>query len=331
MDDDFFIGKNLRKSNFFYYDEKELKVLPSLLNNEFLELDQEKTLQQYKYLFNARSQFETQSFMAWALSLLSTEKFFIDYYKDKTLINPTPTHNAIAYNIKDLKEIYDLIKNNYQYANETLLSLERHILTLQTQHFVDLYTLNIKNRKVHTINYNVIPMKLLKPDYLNIDLFVINTGGDEIYTEEDFQNQKEIMQMRFPEPSPYEIPDKNKKVITKHFNQNQDNGGNDRINAISSNDNPQQQFNPVLKDKNCINELNMHDPTFFELENKALIEINQKQSIIIKISNCLIILMSILIVILFYLYFSEKNKNVNNNNRYRLSDLDGRRKLEIIE
>jgi hypothetical protein len=269
--------------------------------------------------------------MAWALSLLSTEKFFIDYYKDKTLINQTPTHNAIAYNIKDLKEIYDLIKNNYQYANETLLSLERHILTLQTQHFVDLYTLNIKNRKVHTINYNVIPMKLLKPDYLNIDLFVINTGGDEIYTEEDFQNQKEIMQMRFPEPSPYEIPDKNKKVITKHFNQNQDNGGNDRINAISSNDNPQQQFNPVLKDKNCINELNMQHPTFFELENKALIEINQKQSIIIKISNCLIILMSILIVILFYLYFSEKNKNVNNNNRYRLSDLDGRRKWEIIE
>ena len=331
MDDDFFIGKKLSKSNFFYYDEKELKVLPSLLNNEFLELDKEKTLQQYKYLYNARSQFGTQSFMAWALSLLSTEKFFIDYYKDKTFINPTPTHNAISYNIKDLKEIYDLIINNYQYANETLFSLERHILTLQTQHFVDLYTLNIKNRKVHTINYNVIPMKLLKPFYLNVDLFVINTGGDEIYTEEDFKNQREIMEMRVPEPSPYEIPDKNRKVLTKHFNQNQDNGGNDRINAISSNDNPQPQFNPVPKDKNYINELNMHDSTFFELENKALIEINQKQSIIIKISNSLIILMSILIIILFYLYFSEKNKNVHNNNRYKLSELTGSRRLEILD
>ena len=141
----------------------------------------------------------------------------------------------------------------------------------------------------------------------------------------------EMMQMRFPNPSPYEIPDKNRKVLTKHFNQNQDNGGNGRINAISSNDNPQPQFNPVPKDKNYINELNMHDSTFFELENKALIEINQKQSIIIKISNSLIILMSILIIILFYLYFSEKNKNAHNNNRYKLSELTGSRRLEILD
>ena len=329
MDDDFFIGKNLNKSNFFYYDEKELKVLPSLLNNEFLELDQQKTLQEYNYLFKARESLGTQSYMAWILSLLSTEKFFIDYYKDKTLINPTPTHNAISYNIKDLKEIYDVIIKNYQYSNETLFSLERHILTLQTQHFVDLYTLNIKNRKVHTINYNVIAKKILKPGDLNKDLFVINKGEGGNYTETDFQNQKEVMQMRFPNPSPYEIPDENIQAIAKQFNQKQDNEGNDRINAINSDNNPQQQFNPMIENKNYINELNIKGVTFLKIQNKALIEINMKQSFIIKISNSLIIFMSLFIILLLYLYFSEKNKN--KKNRDRLPVYEGKRRLEIID
>ena len=68
--------------------------------------------------------------MAWYLSLLSNERFFLEYYPNLQLINPTPTHNAISYNIQDLKEIYDLVVNNYKYAKETLNSLERHVLTL---------------------------------------------------------------------------------------------------------------------------------------------------------------------------------------------------------
>ena len=64
-----------------------------------------------------------------------------------TIINPTPFHNAIAYNIQDLKEIYKLVVNNYQYSNETLNSIVRHILTLQTQYFLDLYKLNINQEK----------------------------------------------------------------------------------------------------------------------------------------------------------------------------------------
>ena len=32
MDDDFFIGKPLNKYNFFYYEQKEKRVVPSLSN-----------------------------------------------------------------------------------------------------------------------------------------------------------------------------------------------------------------------------------------------------------------------------------------------------------
>ena len=106
MDDDFFIGKELNKSNFFYYEENEKKVVPSLLNVEFGELYRDKTLENYENIFVTKDNIGTQSFLAWALSLYSTDKFFLDYYKDMTLINPTPSHNAISYNIQDLKEIY---------------------------------------------------------------------------------------------------------------------------------------------------------------------------------------------------------------------------------
>ena len=320
MDDDFFIGKQLNKTNFFYYEENENRVVPSLLNLDFPLLDKDKTLGQYHALFGSKDSIGSQSFMAWYLSLLSTEKFFMEHYENINLINPTPTHNAIAYNIQDLKEIYELVVNNYKYANETLNSLERHILTLQTQHFVDLYELNIKHRKVHSIQFNVIPMDLIELKYLYIELFAINTGGDKVYTEEEYKKEKEIMQIRFPIPTPYEIVDNKTNininiVNNRQYDSKQDNENN-RINAINSDDNT--KLIPNDEDKNKINAAKPDDSYLCELEKNTLYQINKKQSLIIKMSNILIILMSLLIIVLFYLYYIEKNKT-----RYsRLYDYD---------
>ena len=268
MDDDFFIGKELKKTNFFYYDENEKRVVPSLLNSDFNELNKEKTLTNYQNVYKTKDTLAPQCFMAWILSLLSTQKFFIDYYKNMSLIKPTPTHNAISYNIQDLKEIYELVVNNYEYANETLNSVERHILTLQTQHFVDLYEMNIKKRKVHTIPTNVIPMNMLKMGYMNIELFAINTGGDKIYTDEEKRNQKVLMQRRFPNPTPYEIVEEQPNPLennnkTEEIKKEEDNPiDNGKI--IQNND----EINKILD------------------EQKSLIQITQRQSLIIKLSNC---------------------------------------------
>ena len=267
----------------------------------------------------------SQCFMAWILSLLSTEKFFMEHYKDLTIINANPIHNAISYNIKDLKEIYDLVSKNYQYANETLNSIERHILTLQTQHCVDLYELNIKKRKAHPIKYNVIPMNLLKLSYTNTELFAINTGGDRLYTEEEYKRQKELMRLRFPNPTPYEIPgsddedkDKDKKVDKKKSasksgvkeNENNNNEENNGVMVIN---------NPEDSKTEQDNEL--------QIKINILTEINQKQSLIIKTSNYLIILTIVLIVMLFYLYYKEKNKFKYN----QINDLDSKKRIEIID
>ena len=310
MDDDFFIGKEIEKTEFFYYDENEKRVVPCLLNSIFSELNKESTLAQYWNVFKTKDTLAPQCFMAWILSLYSTQKFFIDYYKNLTLIKPTPTHNAISYNIQDLKEIYELVLNNYEYANETLNSIERHILTLQTQHFVDLYELNIKKRKVHTIPTNVIPMNLLKMAYMNAKLFAINTGGDKIYTEEEYRKQRELMQKRFPEPTPYEIVENNgqpeKKIEQKIEKKNEEENTKDNPKLIQNNE----DINEILE------------------ERKSLIQITQRQSLIIKLSNCLIVLMIILIIILFYLYNSEKNKTSNN---IHINDAEEHKKLEITD
>ena len=204
MDDDFFIGGHLNKSNFFYYDENINKVVPSLLNIDFCELGREETIKNYNRIFAQKDELVEQGYMAWVLSLYSSEKFFVDHYKNITLINPKPTHNAISYNIQDLKEIYELVVNNYQYANETLNSIHRHILTLQTQHFVDLFGINVKNRKVHSIKCGVVPLNLIKMSNLYTSLFVINLGGDRIYSRAELKRQTKIMEQRFPNPTPYE-------------------------------------------------------------------------------------------------------------------------------
>ena len=344
MDDDFFIGKKLNKSNFFYFDDNSKKVVPSLHNEDFEELKRTITLIKYNRLFKTKDKLSPQCFMAWILSLYSTEKFFLDYYNNMTLVNPTPTHNAIAYNIQDLKEIYELVKNNYQYANEFLNSIERSILTLQTQHFVDLYALNIKKRKVHTIKCFVIPMNLLKLGYMNLALFAINTGGDRNYTQKEYNNQKKLMQMRFPKPTPYEIIDDNTslvndnidkkirtndtKIITNDITTNKINNEQNQINELNStvisNNN---QKNEEKKSIN-INCSNFHNTNNNEMEYNTLIQINKRQSLIIKLSNVLIIFMGILIILSFYMYCREKNKN-----KYmKIGDFnENRKKIEMEE
>lgn len=310
MDDDFFIGKEIDKSEFFYYDEKEKRVVPFLLNGIFSELNREQTLESYWRVFKTKDTLAPQCFMAWILSLYSTQKFFIDYYKNMTLIKPTPTHNAIAYNIQDLKEIYDLVVNNYEYANETLNSIERHVLTLQTQHFVDLYELNVKKRKVHTIPTNVIPMDMLKMAYMNIKLFAINTGGDKVYSEEEYKNQRELMQKRFPNPTPYEIVENNIVNIEKQEIKNETKPEEQNVQDNSKFDQNNDEINQMIE------------------EQKSLFQITQRQSLIIKLSNCLIVLMTILILVLLYLYNSAKKNNSNSN---RLYDAEERKKLEIMD
>ena len=224
MDDDYFIGKYLNKSDFFYYEPKEKKVVPSLINYYFNEFDREKVKKNYNYLLRKKKYIHPHKHMGWKIALSSTEKFFCDYYNTSRLIYTEFTHNAIPMNVNDLKEIFQVIQN-YKYINETLYSIERHVLTLLTQYFYGLYILNIKHRKVHTIRYRYFTIEHIIFNHLNdsdyAPLFVINTGGDIRLTIRQINGGMRLIKKRFPFPTKYEIvSDDNTQTINNNNNNN---------------------------------------------------------------------------------------------------------------
>ena len=212
LEDDFFIGKPLKKTDFFYYDKKEKRVIPYLLTSHFSELNESSMIDEYNKLLQIKDKIHPQSGEGWGLSILCTEKYFMEKY-NPPIITTQFTHNLIAENIDDLKEVYNEIKY-YKYINETLFSKERFILTLNQPHFVNLYQLNIKHKKVHSIPYRYIPIEWINKIKLNIPLFVLNTGGNHIPSNRHYKLQKKIMEKRFPFPTIFEIIN----IDTKKYN-----------------------------------------------------------------------------------------------------------------
>ena len=216
FEDDFFIGKRLEKKDFFYYDIKNKKVFPFILTYHFNEINITELLKEYNDLDQKKHLIHPHSGEGWRFSILNTQKYFLEKYKFP-ILNTKFTHNAIAENINDLKEIFEEIKD-YKYINETLLAKERNILTLNKPQFLNLYTLNIKKRKVHSIEYKYIPIELINKIKLNMALFVLNTGGNHKPLKRHYSWQKKIMSKRFPFYTKYEILNDKEKHIFNSLN-----------------------------------------------------------------------------------------------------------------
>ena len=204
MEDDYFIGMPMKKSDFFYYDNIQKKIVPYLINTGYWEIKQSNTLYAYENLFKRHRNIKPHSGTGWHFSIVSTDKYFFEKYNKTNIINALFTHCAIPENIDDLKEIFSDIKN-YKYINETLYSKTRHVLTLNQPHFHNLYLLNMKHRKVHKIPYRYIDMENLKENSTNIPLFVINTCGNNIPNKSDYINARKVMAKRFPNKTEFEI------------------------------------------------------------------------------------------------------------------------------
>ena len=215
MDDDYFIGKPLFKTDFFYFNEKAKKVVPYIISTKFLVINKTFILGRYNELFKKKEFLQPHSSEAFWLQIYCGEKYFIEHY-NFSLIYTEFTHNAIAENIDELKEIYEEAKK-YEYFNETLFSKERFILTLTHQHFFNLYQLNIKNKKIHSIRWKYISIEKVNKIKLNSPLFVINTGGNHIPLSRQYKMQKIIMEKRFKIRNKYEIINNKITNIYKSF------------------------------------------------------------------------------------------------------------------
>ena len=212
MEDDYFIGKKLFKDDFFYYDEKENKIVPYIVSYIFYKINKSFMFNNY-FKLNRKETIDPHSNEGFTHQIYNTEKFLLEQY-NKSLIKVLFTHNSIPENIDDLKEIFNKSKE-YEYNNATLFSKYRHILSLCHQHFVNLFNLNIKQRKVHLIISSYIQMEKIKKTKLNKDLFVINTGGNHKPLYRDYKIQKKIMSKRFSFNIIYDIKDR--KINYKFF------------------------------------------------------------------------------------------------------------------
>ena len=213
MEDDYFIGKPLKKSDFFYYDYKENKIYPYVINTIFSEINKNKILSSHKKMYKKRKSIKPHSHVGWDFSIINTDKYFLERY-NITTISAKFTHCAVAENLDDLKEIFHEIQD-YKYINETLFSKTRHVLTLNQPEFVNLYQLNIKHRKVHQINNSYISIQKAELKKLNIELFVLNTGGNHKPSQKNYINLKNVMKERFAKPTKYE----NVNIYSKVFNE----------------------------------------------------------------------------------------------------------------
>ena len=207
MDDDYFIGSKLKKSDFFYVDKK--KVFPSIVTSYFIEIEKEMVVK-YRDLFRkkALTNILEQNDDWFNYSKYLTFSYILDLfnisYGEKVFI-PKFTHNAIPINLKDIKEIYDIIHESH-HKNTTLDSLYRHIESLQFHILTLSYSFIKYDRKIHNIPflYTTLNNPLIK-NY-KFPLICINKRAG-FYSYSDFYKSKIVMEYLFPQPTPYELID----------------------------------------------------------------------------------------------------------------------------
>ena len=200
MDDDYFIGSPLKKNNFFYV--KNGKVTPAIITSNFLKINNDyvkKNLKKYKNIISKTNKEQTSEIFEYSLYL--TYSFLLSLFNEPLII-PKFTHNALPLNLKELKEIYDLIyQTDYRYT--TLDCLFRPIETLQFQTMIQAYSFIKYNKKVKKISYEFIQNSKSIISNYNYPLFCINTGAENSSIL-SFMKTKIVLEYLFPIPSSYE-------------------------------------------------------------------------------------------------------------------------------
>ena len=207
MDDDYFVGERLNKSDFFYVENG--KVVPSIITSHFIQIEKQDVKKNYDFYKNlAIKSKEEQNDDIFNYSRYLTYLFVLNIFnisKNQPIYIPKFTHNAIPCNFEEIKEIYDFIYKS-EYKSTTLDSLYRHIETLQFQTLILSYIFIKYKRKVRDIKYKFIRINDSISAVFNFPLFCINKGPGN-YTYLTFYKTKIVMEYLFPVQTPYEIID----------------------------------------------------------------------------------------------------------------------------
>ena len=215
MDDDYFVGRELKKTDFFYFEENSQSVVPLITSMNFnffeVQIKELASLILYTLKIDYNDFVMAHTPTGWKATK-SRSLLFLMKELGKPLINGGFDHNAIPVNLNDIEEIYNLIYLRYKYSFLTLNSISRTKYDLQYQLLYTTYILNKKHRKVKTIYSKYYDVKNAKNATLGAGLFCINTGFNE-YNITDFETLKSKLEELFPIPTIYEISPKETDVI----------------------------------------------------------------------------------------------------------------------
>ena len=203
MDDDYFIGSPLKKTDFFYVENG--KVVPAIITSTFLEIDKyscEEKCKFFKYTIEKNKEEQTSNVFDYSLYL--TYLLFIKKM-NSTIMIPKQTHNAIPVNINDLEEIYQMVLKS-ELKDKTLNSIYRPSESFQFTGFIFCYTFLIKRRKINSVSYRYININNSLLVQYRTSLFCLNTGA-LYYSPLTFLKTRIVMEKLFPYPTIYELID----------------------------------------------------------------------------------------------------------------------------
>ncbi len=204
MNDDWFIGKPMKKSDFFY--ESDGRVVPYVNSTEVKKNQKSHIMAQYRKLLKRKNKVVKDTSDDYWIQYYATQLFIYKMFGNNASML-YHTHNAIAENLTDLKELYDFVDKNYEHADACLRAYRREHESFQHQVLYACYFYNKHHRKLKKIPYRFFDLSSVRGGDFYVPTFCINTGGaDQHYSCEDYVNGKIAMHMRFPKPTPYEKP-----------------------------------------------------------------------------------------------------------------------------
>lgn len=212
MNDDYFVGKPLEKSYFFYFDEEKDKVLPYIFYksrslSQTMQRITDYNYESHKYLLSKKCM-HTSADYRWQTCLGYKLLYKIFGRNDILIPNSFCTvHNATPYTISDLNEVHDAVRDNYEYAEDCFKSQFRNNKQITHETFLSFYLLNKYNRRCgEHINNFFMGLRDVKSYTKPNSLFCVNTGSDH-YSDVDFLWSKFSLQKLFPTRTKYEIPE----------------------------------------------------------------------------------------------------------------------------
>ena len=253
MDDDYFINNPIKKEEFFY--EENGQIFPSMVTNDYYLINQDKLNLIYNdyLLIIKNNKINSHSEEAFNFRQASSLKFISSIFKNITklnthLIEASFSHNAIPLKLSDIKEVYDIVYNNYLYQNETLFSTERNIYSLHFQTFILTYLINKYQRKVHGISCAYLDVKEYYKYERKEKLFVINTSNRD-YDENFFFLEKIYLEKIFNISTKYELePIENNIIDNKAVIKENNNDNDNDLDVVDKNiENEKKNPNYMLK------------------------------------------------------------------------------------